>query len=135
MEHTTITQSCELAALAAERLTEAEIAAIGTRVDDLTGALADPDLYLVADAAFHDSIIAAAHVRLAQGLIGSLGEPLDVGRRLTNRLTGYVDAAHEQHLDVYRAIVDRDPTAARAAMLRHIEWADEQHRPRRVSSW
>lgn len=115
----------ELAAIAAERATETEIAAIGTNIEDLSGALADLDSYRVADAAFHDAIITAAHVSLAQGLMRSLGEPLDVGRRLTNRLPGNVGIAHEQHLEVYRAIVDRDPTAARAAMRRHIEWADE----------
>lgn len=115
----------ELAAIAAERATETELTAIGACAEDLAGALADPDSYRSADAAFHDSIMAAAHAGLAQGLMRSLEEPLDLGRWLTNRIPGNVRAAHEQHLAIYRAIVDRDPAEARAAMRRHLEWADE----------
>jgi DNA-binding FadR family transcriptional regulator len=114
----------ELAALVAQSANPADIARIGARVDELVNNLCDADCYLAADMAFHAAIAEIAHVSLAQEFLSAMAEPLALSRALTNQIPGGVNAAHGHHLAVFRAIIDRDPGAAREAMREHIEWAE-----------
>jgi len=115
----------ELAAIVAKSATEVDIARIGSRVDDLMNSLCDADCYRAADGAFHEAIADIAGVSLAREFLHAMAEPLALGRALTNQIPGGVDAAHGHHLAVFRAILDRDPHAAREAMRRHIQWAED----------
>ncbi len=63
---------------------------------------------------------------IAAEFLRVMREPLDLGRQLTDLIPDAIASAHQDHLDVFAAIGERDPEAARAAMRRHLEWAEER---------
>lgn len=115
----------ELAAIVAASADDVGLARLGARVSALVESVADPDAYLISDGAFHDSIAEIAGVSLASEILRTMAEPLALGRHLTNHIPGAIESAHAHHLEVFRAILDRDTVMARLAMRRHIEWAEE----------
>jgi DNA-binding FadR family transcriptional regulator len=106
----------KLAALAAERATEAEIAAIGDRLDAMRASLHDPREYSRCDFAFHLTVAEAAHNRLLYQVLESLQHILRIwivevimGRDDLSESLGY-------HVATYQAIRARDSEAARRAV-------------------
>jgi DNA-binding GntR family transcriptional regulator len=107
-----------LARLAAERVTEPEIAAMW----DLQRSIeADPSTYLALNADFHGRIGAAARAPRITAMLGSLRVATD--RVLTTALGGA--APHrlhegiEEHVAILAALEARDPDAAVAAVMAH----------------
>lgn len=115
----------ELAALAAVNSTTDELIALGARVQELKDALGDEDRYLAADLAFHEAIVEASGVHLAQEFFAAISEPLTVSRALTNQIDGAIENAHDYHLALFDHIRRQDAEGARAAMRDHLHWAED----------
>jgi GntR family transcriptional repressor for pyruvate dehydrogenase complex len=115
------------AALAAVRRTEADIAALAAILKSLDGKLHVPDEAVELDIAFHRAIAEATHNRYYVDLIQYLNLQIREAVRTARahsltqeRLTG--DAQHE-HVQIFAAIRDGDPVAARAAAMKHLRCA------------
>jgi DNA-binding FadR family transcriptional regulator len=124
----------ELAGLAAERATEAEIASIGEKLALMRASLEDAEAFARNDLEFHLAIARAAHNQVLYHVIDTLRHVLrawfvevfprrqDSGEPIRN------------HEPILAAIRVRDPEAARRAMAEHLasgaRWLDEVLRER-----
>ncbi|MFG2074564.1 FadR/GntR family transcriptional regulator [Nonomuraea maritima] len=116
----------EAAGLAAERRTELQLKAVERALADLGRSGEQPGRDVEADFAFHLKVALASGNRLYSDLLASLG-PMMIMLPRTRLGPAYTvsDATHRtrvalEHENVYRAIADRDPAAARAAMRLHL---------------
>jgi GntR family transcriptional repressor for pyruvate dehydrogenase complex len=113
----------KLAALAAERATDAELAAIADRLAAMRASVQDAEAYSQCDLEFHQAIARAAHNRLLYDLLGSLRHILriwvaEVVEAMEN------EARRESlagHVSIYEAVRSRDPEAAQRAMEAALE--------------
>jgi DNA-binding FadR family transcriptional regulator len=110
----------EMAALAAERRTDAqcaEIAAALHTIDEATGV--DEDL------AFHLAIGRATSNAYWNQFIGLFAGPMRAAIRLTRaneaRCRDFAAAVAQEHLNIYHAIAKQDVESARVAALQHVE--------------
>lgn len=110
----------EAAALAAERRTGDDLAALRTSLAAMAGAVVDPDSYTELDIRFHNEILAAARNRLLREALRPVTETLRAGRVLTTRLSGGAAASLRGHEEIQVAIERSDTDAAREAMRRHV---------------
>jgi GntR family transcriptional regulator, transcriptional repressor for pyruvate dehydrogenase complex len=113
---------CEAAALAAERREDADLARMGSAVEDMEEGLEDPvgDRYIEADLRFHLAIAEAARNRL---LLHNMHALRDVIRRALASVYHYPSSPRsslEKHRTIQAAIGDRDPERARREMRAHL---------------
>ncbi len=113
----------EVASLAAERVDEARIMRMQQLIESMQAATDDSDVYLDLDVAFHAELVAAVDNRILSQLVDSIGELLRASRRVTQLLPHALVIGTEGHAAVLEAVIARDPDGARAAMIRHIEFA------------
>ena len=115
------------AAFAAERATGPE----RDEVEDWLGAYPrggmDPDDIRARDVRLHSLIVTATHNPLLSAIVASLGAALSQSRVMTGQepeweVLGMIDLR-----EVAEAIVQRDPDAARQAMVRHLENARQRY--------
>jgi GntR family transcriptional repressor for pyruvate dehydrogenase complex len=112
----------EMAGLAAERRTEADLATLSAALA-ATAEPAEPETWAQADIAFHAAIAAASHNLLFPVLLGSMTEILMELRLTAIRLAETPVRAHRFHVELFEAIRDHSPPAARRAMRAHMEEA------------
>jgi DNA-binding FadR family transcriptional regulator len=114
-----IEPSC--AALAAERRTDADIAALEDLGDRMRAALRDESEFLRINLEWHLAVVAATHNEVLIGVMAALGEAIREGTEVadfhTLKLRRAVLHAHDV---VLGAIRDRDIEAARRRMHRHV---------------
>lgn len=109
-----------IAALAAERVTSEEMALLAEEIAGMYASVEKPEQYLVHDMQFHQTIAAASGNRILTALMNMVASILFEYRSKTvKRATDLKDSA-EQHHNIYRAIRDHDPEAARQAMRVHL---------------
>ena len=114
----------EAAGLAAERATDEDIAAI-QREFEILAAAEDTKAYTAADIAFHDRILRATHNRLFGQLLEQMRDVLALTRAVSVTASpDRVPQSQEGHAAIFRAICDRSPERARAAMAEHLAWAE-----------
>ncbi len=111
----------------------AALRATAEQIDELANALAvaeeartDPiDFARLGklDAEFHLLIVKLAQNRFLSGTVGVLQEMLAAGMETTLTIPGRVGQSRRDHRAIFEAIARRDPDAARAAALGHIEGA------------
>lgn len=124
----------EAAALAAQRRTAQNLAAMRAALDDFERALDAGQDAVPADFRFHAEIARATQNAHFAGLIGTFGTKIIPRARLEP--TSPQDAEHlaylrrvnAEHESVYDAIAARDPEAARAAMRTHLSNSRERRR-------
>jgi GntR family transcriptional repressor for pyruvate dehydrogenase complex len=111
----------DLAGLAAERGTEAEILAIGQTVNLMKNTFISGGSFLDCDMNFHLAIAKAAHN-------GVLGNAVQLLRNLMRHWIHFIVMSPsvrtrvlKQHQSIYKAIRERNPRAARRAMEAHLE--------------
>lgn len=117
-----------LAALAARRATLGDLRSL----DDITGQQAeyfDPtvadDLALAADRTFHIAVARASGNEAAVRVVELINQLLEEGRRQFGASVERRRQAHARHREIIQAIRERDPHAARAVMLQHLEEVQE----------
>jgi GntR family transcriptional repressor for pyruvate dehydrogenase complex len=108
-----------LAALAAERIDDATLAALRRCVQD--AAAGDDEAFMRADLELHGLIARAASNSILARVIESIGGLGVASRRRTNTLPGMREQTLADHEPIVAALEGRDPKRAAAAMLRHLE--------------
>jgi DNA-binding FadR family transcriptional regulator len=117
-----VRESLELrtTALAAERATDAQLAAISEICERMVDVLDDPDAASRADIEFHRAIAEATDNPLFLVLVDSLGEVMLHIRRATLGDQGRGQTAVEAHRRIAVALAARDVEGAVAAMREHL---------------
>lgn len=110
-----------MAQLAAERMSDEELADLKLSVDRMHDHLDDQDVFLDENKRFHDVIAHgsgnAMFGYLVDALLGILdGSAIGIDYPEVRR-----SAVHKAHLRIYEAIASRDPGDAAAAMTDHID--------------
>jgi DNA-binding GntR family transcriptional regulator len=118
------------AAMAAERASDAELAAIGALIDQLsdgkrrrTLSTTDHSTAVRLADEFHRSIYAASHCDRVHLLLEPLYAQLMRFRKQTLSLPHRAREAEEGHRQVYDAVLTRNPAEAERVMRAHIESA------------
>jgi GntR family transcriptional regulator, transcriptional repressor for pyruvate dehydrogenase complex len=115
-----------MAPIAAERRDDATVDQLETLCRAMAGSLRDPYTFLTHDVAFHDAIAAASknpfYVVLVEGCRASLATSIEVG--LLHRFSdAELESVQTVHVEIARAIRERDAAAATDAMTRHFDEA------------
>ena len=114
-----------VAGLAAERASGEQLALMSEEIAEMYASLDNPVQYLVHDMRFHQAIAAASGNRILTALMNMVATILyDVRSNTVGRATDLQESA-EMHREVYRAIRDHSPEAARQAMLDHLSLAQK----------
>jgi GntR family transcriptional repressor for pyruvate dehydrogenase complex len=124
-----------LVALAAEKATETDWAAMRGVLREQETALAMDRNTPRADAAFHKAlgeanirfhkaVAAATRNPLAIMVLEAISAPLFEVSRRTNEMPGVPEAGLRQHWAIYRGIRENNPDKARQAMRNHLEAAE-----------
>lgn len=110
----------EIAALAAERATEEQVAAMTEAVEIMDRSLDDPEAFIEADMDFHQALAQATNNALVPVLLDSLVDLLREHRRKAASVEGGLNRGQAYHKQIVQAIEDKNAEAARAAMHRHL---------------
>jgi GntR family transcriptional repressor for pyruvate dehydrogenase complex len=111
----------DLAGLAAERATDAEIDAIGATISAMRASIAEGKSILETDMAFHLTIASAAHNEVLCNAVQLLRNLLKQWLVLKLLMPSVPSRVLKQHEEIYRAIKARNATAARDCMWGHLE--------------
>ena len=110
----------EIAALAATRVTEENIAAMQEAVDTMETALNNAEVFVEADLDFHLALAEATQNPLIPSLVDSIVDLLREQRKRTGNVEGGLARGQYHHKKILEAIIQRDPVAARLAMHDHL---------------
>ena len=109
-----------IAAMAAERADSEQMAQLAEEIAGMYSSLDRPEQYLIHDMQFHQTIAAASGNRILTALMNMVAAILfDYRSKTVKRATDLKDSA-EQHHNIYRAIREHDPEAARQSMRLHL---------------
>jgi GntR family transcriptional repressor for pyruvate dehydrogenase complex len=109
-----------IAGLAAERATSEQMTLMAEEVAGMFASLDEPEQYLVHDMQFHQTIAAASNNRILTALMNMVATILFDTRSKTVKRAKDLKQSAEQHRNIYRAMRERDPEAARGAMHDHL---------------
>lgn len=119
-----------IAALAAERVDDAELAELHACVDRYAelaaDSPADEGALLDADLEMHRRVVAAARNPILGRFMDSISELGKASRRTTVSLPGVTRQTAEDHRRIVAALRARDPDAASAAMLTHLDHVERR---------
>jgi GntR family transcriptional regulator, transcriptional repressor for pyruvate dehydrogenase complex len=115
----------EIAALAAARATEEEIAAMSEAVRVMDTSLNNADAYIAADNQFHQALAKATQNTLILILVNSIVNPLSEQRKHIFAVDGGPERGQFHHRRILESIIRRDPENARAAMRAHLQQVRE----------
>ncbi|HAT46168.1 MAG TPA: hypothetical protein DCS90_13790 [Ktedonobacter sp.] len=118
----------EIAALAAARATEKEIAALQEAVRVMDECLNDADAFIAADNQFHQALAKATQNTLILILVDSIVNPLSEQRKQIFEVQGGPERGQFHHKCILESIMRRDPVGARAAMRAHLRQVREDVR-------
>jgi GntR family transcriptional repressor for pyruvate dehydrogenase complex len=118
----------EIAALAAIRADDQEIAAMREAVDVMDKAVRDSDAYIEADLDFHLALAEAAANPIVLSLIDSIVALLREQRMRIFHQDGGPERGQLHHRRILDAIERRNPQEARAAMRAHLSQVREDSR-------
>lgn len=110
-------------ALAAERISEEDLAALDVFIAQMREAhrAADLERFVEADLAFHDVVLHASENAFVAVLFEPLSRVLAERRSETSAVPAIQEHAIAMHVAVSEALHRRDPEAARAAMDAHMQ--------------
>ncbi len=111
---------CEVAALAAERADDADRAALEAALTTMRTALTDPPAFVVADSAFHRTLVRAARNRVLERMAQPMHALLSYSQALTDAIPGVLDRALAEHEAIAVAVARHDAAGARRAMHTHL---------------
>jgi GntR family transcriptional repressor for pyruvate dehydrogenase complex len=114
--------------LAAERITDEELAALHDCLEESERSAADPEAFLLADVRLHEIITGAARNPLLERFMASISALGRASRQRTVHMSGMTATAVEHHKQIVAALEARDSQAAGAAMLCHLEYVEKMYR-------
>jgi GntR family transcriptional regulator, transcriptional repressor for pyruvate dehydrogenase complex len=115
----------EIAALAAERRDEDDLARIEAQLRLMVEHEHNPERWAEADVAFHSAVAVATHNPLYPVLLGSIADMLIEVRRTGVRLADTPQKAYEHHQAIYDRIRAQDRLGARKAMQDHLRESEQ----------
>ncbi len=115
----------EIAALAAARATEKELAAMRDAIAVMDDSLDDADAFIAADNNFHEALARATQNTLILILVNSIVNLLSEQRKQVFEVEGGPQRGQIHHRRILESIMRRDPEAARAAMRSHLQQVRE----------
>lgn len=115
----------EIAALAAARASEENIATLRAAVAAMDAALDDPETFIEADLDLHLALAEAAHNTLIPALIDPIVDLLREQRARIFRVAGGPQRGQFHHKRILDAVARHDPEAAREAMRAHLRQVRE----------
>jgi GntR family transcriptional regulator, transcriptional repressor for pyruvate dehydrogenase complex len=111
----------EIAARAADRIDEQQLAAMREAFEAMNGAMTDSDSYIEADLDFHLALAEAAGNPMILSLLDLIIGQLREQRRRIFRVSGGPERGQYHHSRILEAIAHKSPEAARNAMLDHLQ--------------
>lgn len=118
----------EIAALAALRTDDQDLAAMEEAVEVMDNAARDSDAFIEADLDFHLALAEAAANPIVLSLIDSIVGLLREQRLLTFRVEGGPERGQHHHKRILEAVQRHDSQGARAAMHAHLSQVREDSR-------
>ncbi|HEY5308685.1 MAG TPA: FCD domain-containing protein, partial [Casimicrobiaceae bacterium] len=124
----------EAAALAAQRRSATQLAAIREALDRLETDIRSADTAVASDVRFHQEIIHATGNHYLRALFAQLAPLLipparvDLFKRDRKAKVRYLQRIQQEHAQIYDAIARRDAEAARAAVRLHLSNSRERLR-------
>lgn len=115
-----------ICALAAQRISEEEMAQLEECITRSRMGLLDYEAYLQADLDLHEIIANAAENPLLQRFMSSLRSLGKASRERTAALPGVVEQTIQDHQNIIEALREHAPEAARVAMLVHLEHIEQR---------
>jgi GntR family transcriptional regulator, transcriptional repressor for pyruvate dehydrogenase complex len=115
----------EIAALAAARATEEEIAAMREAVKIMDETLDDADAFIAADNRFHEALAQATQNTLIFILVNSIVNLLSEQRKQIFDVEGGPQRGQIHHKRILESVIRRDPQAARDTMRSHLRQVRE----------
>lgn len=115
-----------IAALAAERITDEELADLEAGLAKSQEALGDAVAFLEADIELHKKITRAARNPVLSRIADSIGKLSFASRRRTVEIAGVQTQTLDDHRAIVAALKTRNPVAAQQAMLRHLENVEQK---------
>ena len=115
------TLEVKLAALAAERRSDSDLAAIGTALEIMQAEIDDGDRGAGGDEQFHRAVTEAAHSPVMAQLMAFIGEMVLETRLESLAQPGRPPQSLASHRVIADAIRAQDPAAAAEAMQQHID--------------
>lgn len=134
-----ISLETEAAGLAAQRRTDANLAAMEAALKDFADAIAQDSEAVPSDFAFHMEVSRATGNRHFANLMTYLGTMIIPRTRINTSNSApegrlkYLQQAHGDHESIYNAIRNHDPDGARAAMRTHLSNSRERLRRAQLS--
>lgn len=119
----------EAAALAAERATNEDIAAIYDAMKIMQKEVSDGGLGDIGDIKFHYAIARAAHNTVLNQLMKTIADLMTDTFKATRQklliMPGIVDTIADEHVEIYNSIINRNPQVARQKMFQHLAMIEE----------
>lgn len=109
-----------IAGLAAERATSEHMTLLAEEIAGMYASLKDPEQYLIHDMRFHQTVAAASQNRILTSLMNMVAAILFESRSKTVHRALNLKESAEEHHNIYRALREHDPEAARKAMREHL---------------
>jgi len=107
-------------ALAAQRITDDEIAGLGASLAKSVESVEDHQAFLQADLELHERIAEAARNPVLTRFMAVISQLGIASRRRTVEIPGVPEQVLEDHRAIVMALKAGDPEAARQAMLQHL---------------
>ncbi len=125
----------EIAALAAVRATEKEIAAMREAIATMDENLNNADAFIAADNRFHEALAQATQNALIMIFINSIVNLLSEQRKQVFQVEGGPQRGQIHHKRILDNVIRREPEAARAAMRSHLQQVREDVHDFSNSKW
>ncbi|MBK8303721.1 MAG: FadR/GntR family transcriptional regulator [Pyrinomonadaceae bacterium] len=109
-----------IAGLAAERASSEQMTRMAEEITGMYASLNEPEQYLLHDMQFHQTIASASNNRILTSLMNMIATILYDSRSKTVKRAKDLKQSAEQHHNIYRAMREHDPEAARWAMHDHL---------------
>jgi GntR family transcriptional regulator, transcriptional repressor for pyruvate dehydrogenase complex len=115
---------CEMAAMAAHRATDENIAEIENYLLQMEEHQHDMEGYTAADVGFHFAIGKAARNEVMLNMLTSITDMLRRTVAHVVRLPGTIEAGLVAHRQIFEAIANHDPEIARSSMRGHLDYVE-----------
>lgn len=111
-------------ALSASKITDEEIAKLEACLQEAQQVMDDAEAFMREDIKLHKIIVQACHNPILLRFMESINRLGEASRKRTTQIPGVVEQVMEDHRAIVQALKKRDPEAARAAMLAHLNNVD-----------
>lgn len=115
----------EIAALAALRRTDEDLASLEAILLTAAGNIEDPATFVQTDVAFHQALAKATQNELFSAMLASIANVMVEVRVVGLGVPGTPERALSYHQDIFRNVQQQDSAGARQAMQRHMDEAIE----------